>query len=185
MARFTLAIILAACLGLYQASGVLAHARYDHSTPSPGQVLSSSPAQVEIFVAENMRKIPGANQISVTGPDGSQVDDGNTVVDDSNRQHLSVGLKPDLASGRYVVSFKTLSDADGDADHGQFAFYVGTQPTPAQKTQDARLALTADTEQSSTGPSTGLMIGVVIAAVVVLAIVGGGWTMLRRRRTSP
>lgn len=183
MARFTLAMILAAYLGLYQTTGILTHARYDHSAPSPGQVLNASPAEVEIFVAENMRKIAGANQISVAGPDGSQVDDGNSVVDDSNRQHLSVGLKPDLPSGRYVVSFKTLSDADGDADHGQFAFYVGTQPTPAQKAQDAKLALTADTEKSSTGPSTSLIIGAVIAAVVVLVLLGGGWTMLRRQRT--
>src|SRR5579864_8501234 len=90
-----------------------------------------------------MRKISGANVITVTGPDGSQVDDGNTVIDDSNRLHFSVGLKPNLPAGRYLVSFKTLSDQDGEMDHGSYAFYVGVQPTAAQLAQDKTLTLTS------------------------------------------
>lgn len=167
-------------LSLLFAPAAFAHARFDHSTPSPGQVLSAPPTAIDIFTAQDMRKITGANTISVQGPDGSQVDNGNTVVDDSNRRHYSVGLKANLPPGRYVVSFKTLSDEDGEADHGQFAFYLGVQPTDAQKAQDASLQITSQSDEPASSSHTGLIIGIGVAVVIVIAI-GGGWILMRRR----
>lgn len=164
-------------------SGVLAHARYDHSTPSPGQVVSTSPPAIDIFTAQDMRKTTGADEITVTGPTQNRVDNGNTVVDDSNRRHLSVGLQPNLPPGRYVVGFKTLSDEDGEADSGQFAFYVGAPPTSDQKVADSKLALTTATEDQPAPSHTGLYIAIaVVVALVIIAMVAAfTWT---RRRTS-
>src|SRR5579875_961044 len=148
MRRVAVIVALAAAVAMALPSLALAHARYDHSTPSPGQVVATSSPAVDIYTAQDMRKIAGANVITVVGPDGKQADTGNTVVDDSNRRHLSVGLQPNLPPGRYVVSFKTLSDQDGEADHGQFAFYVQTPPTAEQKAADAKLPLTTDTDDA-------------------------------------
>jgi len=176
---FALFIVLAAALP----SSVLAHARYDHSTPSPGQVVATSPPAVDIFTAQDMRKTTGADEITVTDPNQNRVDTGNSVVDDSNRRHLSVGLQPNLPPGRYLVAFKTLSDEDGEADHGQFAFYVGAPPTSDQKAADAKLALTTATEDEAPPPShTGLYTAIaVVVALLILAIIGG-FTWTRRRR---
>jgi hypothetical protein len=52
---------------------------------------------------------------------------------------MTVPLQPDLAPGRYVVRWKNISDSDGDAGEGAFAFYVGAQPTAADLAADAEL----------------------------------------------
>src|SRR6266487_2176031 len=149
MRRLVASLVALAALAITLPAGAFAHARYDHSTPSPGQVVSTSPPLVDIFTAQDMRRTPGADEITVTGPNNERVDTGNSVVDDANRRHLSVGLKPNLPPGRYVVSFKTLSDEDGEADQGQFAFYVGAPPTNDQKAADAKLALSTATEDQA------------------------------------
>jgi methionine-rich copper-binding protein CopC len=163
------------------ASLALAHARFDHSTPGPGEVLTAATSKVDIFTAQDMRKTAGSNQITVTGPDGSRADDGTTTVDDSNRRHFSAGLKQGLPSGRYVVSFQTLSDEDAEADHGSFAFYVGARPTSDQKAQDAKLTLTAKSDEAPPQSHTGLSIAIAIVAAVVLLAIAGAGTLLRGR----
>jgi methionine-rich copper-binding protein CopC len=181
-----LAGLLALGLWVTAAGHARAHAHYSRSQPSIGQVLAAAPGQVEIFTDSDMRKLAGANVISVTGPDGSQVDDGNTIVDDANRQHFSVGLRPNLPSGRYVVTFKTLSDADGDTDGGKFAFYVGPGPTDAQKAQDAGLngppvTVTAATPAPANSRRSALPLAIVAALFVVLAVAAGGLALRKRR----
>jgi methionine-rich copper-binding protein CopC len=172
----------------FVAAGVaLAHAHYDHSTPSIGQVLAASPQRVDIYTDSEMRKTAGGNDIAVTTAEGSRVDDGNTVVDDANRQRFSVGLRPNLADGRYVVSFKTLSDVDGDTDSGKFSFYIGTGPTDAQKQLDATLngqpASVPPAQQSSgSSPHLGFAAagGTLIVFVLALAVL----LIIRSRRRS-
>lgn len=185
--RFLIILSVVGWLALAGVGAALAHARFDHSTPSPGQVLQTAPARIDIYTVQDMRKISGANVITVSGPNGAQVDDGNTVVDDANRLHVSVGLKPNLPSGRYLVNFKTLSDQDGEMDHGSYAFYIGTQPTIAQKDQDQKLALTSQAEDVTPTSSshTGLIIIIVIIVVILLALLATGVTLARRRRSGP
>ena len=178
------------------AAAVSAHARYDHSTPSPGQVLATSPASVDIYTEQDMQKTAGAYGITVVRDDSGtpvqQVDTGTTVMDDANRKHFSVALQPNLPAGRYLVSFHNVSDADGDADHGQFAFYVGSGPTPAQQALDSKLQITAAVaatptpaaKSGSKGSShTGEYVISAIAIVIVL-LIAASYTRLRgpRRR---
>jgi methionine-rich copper-binding protein CopC len=163
-------------------TSVFAHARYDHSTPASEQVVATSPPAVDIYTAQDMRKTTGADVIAVMGLDGKHVDTGNTVVDDSNRRHFSIGLQPNLPPGRYLVSFKTLSDEDGEADQGQFAFYVQTPPTADQKAEDAKLQITTDTGTDSQPTShTGLYIAIGGAIAAVIVIAAGGFAWARRR----
>jgi methionine-rich copper-binding protein CopC len=185
-----LAWLLALGLWVTAAGQAWAHAHYSRSQPSIGQVLAAVPAQVDIFTDSDMRKLAGANVISITGPDGSQADDGNTIVDDADRQHFSVGLRPYLSNGRYIVTFKTLSDADGDTDGGKFAFYVGPGPTDAQKAQDASLngppvAVTAATAEPANSRRSALPLVIAAAALIVVLAVAAGGLVLRKRRAAP
>jgi methionine-rich copper-binding protein CopC len=183
---------VALCAGLIavlvSVSAALAHARYDHSTPGQGEVVQTAPAQVDIYTAQDMQKQAGADEITVERNDtansgGQVVSNGPTMVDDNNRRHFFVALQPNLPAGRYVVSFKNVSDEDGEADHGQFAFYVGTGPTAAQKALDARLAITSQDEDAKHSDShTGLIIGIVVAVVVVIALIAAGLFIRQRRR---
>jgi methionine-rich copper-binding protein CopC len=177
---------LLACLTFTAVATVaFAHAHYDHSTPAIGQVLATAPARIEIYTDSEMRKTAGGNVIMVTAADGSRVDDGDTVVDDANRQHFSVGLQPNLSNGRYVVSFKTLSDVDGDTDSGHFAFYVGAGPTAEQKQQDAALSgapiptPAPSAAQSGDAPAKPPVIAI-LAVIAALLVICGGWLLLRR-----
>jgi copper resistance protein C len=162
-----------------------AHAHYDHSTPSIGQVLAAAPQRIDIYTDSEMRKLADANHISVTAADGSAVDDGITVLDDANRQHFSVGLQPNLPEGRYVVSFKTLSDVDGDTDSGKFSFYVGAGPTDAQKQLDATLngqpVTIANPPSNAGSPPVALIAG---GGVLALVAIAAGIVALSLRRRS-
>lgn len=173
LTRLCLAAAVATTLALATVAGVSAHARYDHSTPSPGQVLSTPPTRVDIYTVQDMVKQAGVNEIDVTNEAGQRVDRGDTTVDDNNRRHFYVDLQPNLPPGRYVVSFKNKSDEDGEEDHGQFAFYIGQQPTPEQKAADAQLKLTSQEENSSSGSSnngTKVLIGIIVTLVLAFAI---------------
>lgn len=183
-----LAAAVALIAALFSVAVALAHARYDHSTPGQGQVVATSPARVDIYTVQDMKKQAGAYAIQVqrddNGAAGEQVDTADTAIDDNDRKHFSVGLKPNLPAGRYLVSFNNVSDEDGEADNGQFAFYVGNGPTAAQKALDAKLQITSKNDTTSSSSShTGLIVGIVVAVVAVLVLAGGGFWFMRRRRT--
>ncbi len=181
--RFVLPVAaLCALLGVAIAA---AHARYDHSIPAQGAVVQTPPARVDIFTVQEMKKEQGADEITVTDASNNRVDSGDTAVDDNDRKHFSVGLKPNLAPGRYLVSFKNVSDEDGEADSGRFAFYVGTAPTAAQTAADAKLSITSKKDETAKSDShTGLIITIIVIVLVVLAIliVAGLWYRRRRPR---
>ena len=180
--RIPISLVITILLLTLSASAALAHAHYDHSSPAIGQVLAAPPARVDIYTDSEMRKLAGANVIMVTNSNGQRVDDGNTIVDDANRQHFSVSLEPNLPPGRYVVSFQTLSDVDGDTDGGHFAFYVGNGPTAADKALDAHLS-GAPLPGSSAGSSssTGPFVLIGVAAVAALALLAGGLALRKRK----
>lgn len=179
-------LLLSAVLLLCSPATALAHAHYDHSTPSIGQVLATAPSRVDIYTDSEMRKVAGANVITVTAADGSHVDDGTTILDDTNRQHFSVGLNPNITAGRYVVSFQTLSDVDGDSDHGRFAFYVGSGPTPQQQALDASLngapVETTSAPASSASFVSRVLVIILAAAVLLVLVAIAGFLALRGRQ---
>ncbi len=85
-----------------------------------------------------------------------------------------------------MVSFTNVSDEDGEADHGQFAFYVGTGPTAAQQALDKQLAITSQNDDTQHSDShTGLIVVIIVVAIVVLALIATGLFIRRRRRRTP
>jgi copper resistance protein C len=135
-AAFALALGAAAVF----VSGASAHARYSDSTPGRGEVLETSPGRVEVTFTQEIQRIQDAYGIDVESEDGTSVTDGETVFpDDLDRATIAIDVQPDLDPGRYVVSYWNVSDVDGHAGEGAFAFYVGVEPTEEQLALDADL----------------------------------------------
>ncbi len=135
------------------------------------------------------------------------VSDGDGVVDDDNRRHISTELPADLAPGKYVVEWMTTSDEDGEADDGAFCFYVGVEPTADQEAECAAfdedvpptateraaeptdtadaptptVAAPSDSDDDDDGSSSGLIVGIIAAVAVVAAVVIGGLVWMSRR----
>lgn len=193
--------------GLLVAPGnVSAHADYDHSEPARDEVAPEPPAQVDVWFTQEVFKSEGDNFVRVLDEQDVQVSEGDGVVDDDDRTHISAALPPDLGPGRYVVEWMTTSDIDGDTDEGAFCFYVAVEPTaeqeaecatfdeepeatPAATATESGIAATSTPDDgggvdAADGDSnTGIIIGVIVAIVIVAAVVGGAAVWLRRSRT--
>jgi copper transport protein len=146
-------VALALIIPLANAGGVMAHANYDSSTPAKGEVLNASPAQVSITFTQDVQRITGTYGIEVTGPAGSATA-GAAALNDEDRSIMTVPLAPNLPPGRYVVEWKNVSDADGDAADGAFSFYIGVQPTAEELAADATLEEQEPTPTATTGAPT-------------------------------
>ncbi len=157
-----------------------AAARFDHASPAPGQVLASSPARVDVYVDIPTSASPGATQIIVADRLQQQVDRGDGAVDPHDHRHFSVDLRPNLPPGRYIVTFKTLSEHDLDHDAGQYAFYVGAQPTPAEHKADTILSVSTNDDQQ--GNLSGYKRGIVEGGLTLLVAVPVVFFYLQRRR---
>ena len=121
-------------------ANALAHARYKSSTPGAGEVLATSPAQVDITFTQHIQKVSGTYAIDVMHDRGAPVTAGPAVVNDADRTKMSVPLQADLSPGRYVVNWRNTSDDDGHDVNGSFSFYLNTQPNPVDLANDAQLA---------------------------------------------
>ena len=53
---------------------------------------------------------------------------------------LSAEARAGWGAGRFVVRWRNLSADDGDADAGEFPFYVGREPTAAEEALDRAMA---------------------------------------------
>ncbi|MDP9236763.1 MAG: copper resistance protein CopC [Chloroflexota bacterium] len=138
--RIGLIVVGAALAAAPLAGTASAHARLKSSTPAVGEVVQASPARLEVVFTENVQKVSGTYGLEVQTDGGSSVTAGSTVIDESDRSHMSVALQPNLAPGRYVVNWKNVSDDDGDPANGAFSFYIQTPPTAADLQKDQELA---------------------------------------------
>jgi copper resistance protein C len=132
----------------------LAHARYKTSTPSVGEILQDSPAQVDITFTQNVQKVSGTYGMTVEQDGGGSVTSGPAVLNDQDRTQMSVQLQANLSPGRYVVNWKNVSDDDGDPLEGAFSFYIRTQPTAADLASDQQLAQIGAEEETPAANGT-------------------------------
>jgi methionine-rich copper-binding protein CopC len=103
-----IAVVAAAIVGF--AATASAHARFKSSTPGKGEVVQTSPSQVEIFFTQAVQKVSGTYGIEVARDRGAAVTTGPAVIDENDRTHMTVQLQPNLTPGRYVVQWKNVSD---------------------------------------------------------------------------
>jgi len=161
-------------------SVAFAAAVFDHASPGPGQVLHSDPGAVDIYTKRPTSTSPDNTQLIVQDGDSRRVDLGDAAVDPADHRHFHVSVQPNLAPGRYVVTFKTMEEAGYDPDGGQFAFYVRVQPTAADRAADAILTLTLpDDGGNISGYQRGIVEGL-LTAVIIIPV--AGWYVIRRRR---
>ena len=118
-------LLLLVAFGWRQADSVRAHAEFDHSNPAPNSTVAAPPTIVEAWFTEDLDS--NGTNFSVFGPDGAQVDKGDSAVDldDPLRRHATVSLKEGLGPGVYTVKWTSVSSIDGDTANGSFTFTVG------------------------------------------------------------
>lgn len=128
MAVALVALVLVAVMANRPAAG---HAEPVESDPPIGSTLPVAPERVTVIFSEEV--VAGGTDLTVTGPDGSPANLGDSTLDldDLARVTVSVGLRPDLAPGTYTVNWRSLSAEDDDREEGSFTFNVGHGSTPA------------------------------------------------------
>ena len=138
------AALLLAAIQYPLATAVHAHADYDRSVPSAGEVVSQAPQQVQVWFTQELFRREGQNALEVYGPDDQRVDQDDAVIDDDNRKLMTVSLQSDLPNGVYTVRWRTLSADDGDEADGNFQFTIQADE-PAAETSPTTVPTTATT----------------------------------------
>jgi methionine-rich copper-binding protein CopC len=125
-ARLSGAALIAVALfaAVFSASGASAHARYISSTPSDGETVTESPAQIEVVFNQELSRSEGLPTMVVTNDAGDVIAEG-AVLNESDRTRIAVEVPPLLPDGRYTVIWHNISDEDGDEAQGAFHFFIG------------------------------------------------------------
>jgi copper transport protein len=106
-----------------------AHAALVTTTPTQGEVIGSSPTEVQLTFNEPVGIIPGKTQ--VIAPNGKRINEGDPVASNGT---LTIAIrKADRPLGTYLVSYRVIS-ADGHPLAGGFMFSVGA---PSQTAPEA------------------------------------------------
>lgn len=116
------AVIAAAVVLLLATAGpAAAHATLETTGPTEGSVLAAAPAQVTATFDEAVGVSP--DSLRVFAPDGSRVDDGDTVRA-ANPDQIRTRLRSGLAKGTYTVAWHVIS-ADSHPVEGAYTFSIG------------------------------------------------------------
>ena len=148
-ARGVAAIAALASAALMPAGEAAAHAAYASSEPAFGAVLERAPERISLTFSQELFRREGANAIEWAAADGGEggefADAGEVEIGNADRRTMSVALPADgrgeWGEGRFVVRWRNLSADDGDADGGEFPFYVGRSPTAEEEALDREMAV--------------------------------------------
>lgn len=113
--RTTLIAAAVACLALVVAAPASAHVEIVATSPSG--TAKTTVKRATVTLSGPIR----SGTLTVLGPDGTKVSKGRGGRDPHNFSVVSVGLKPNLAPGRYTAQVRWVS-ADGHRQSGGFAF---------------------------------------------------------------
>jgi methionine-rich copper-binding protein CopC len=134
--------VLAALLVLV-ASGVAATQVFAHSRPlrfepAPGAIVAAAPVSVTGFFTSDIRRDPNWSFIHVEDAQGQRVDTGDSALS-TDRLQMTATLKPGLAPGAYLVTWRTWDDADSEIFGDCYVFYVGQAAADAGISGKTRL----------------------------------------------
>ena len=102
------------------AASASAHAFLDRAEPRVGSKVKSPPRELRLYFTQNLEAAFSAAK--VTNEAGTQVDKGDSRVDESDRSMLRLSLGS-LEPGTYVVAWRVLS-VDTHVTEGDFKFHV-------------------------------------------------------------
>ena len=138
--RRAAAAVLALVCGLLflfgSAAPASAHAAVIAETPGDGRSVATEPATVSATFSEPVSVEVGG--MAVRDASGDRVDDGRSKVSGTT---VSVGLRPGLGDGTYVVTYRVLS-SDGHPVSGSWLFGIGA--APVDRAISARSELSGD-----------------------------------------
>ena len=111
-----LSVVVGLVAALLLPGSAFGHALLQHSSPSPGAQLSTSPSQVTITFGE--RPDAGLSTIKVLDASGAAVTAGPTEAVAGQPLTLAVALRAGLGDGVYTVAWRTVSAVDGHLASG-------------------------------------------------------------------
>jgi hypothetical protein len=183
--RLVAALVLAAAVVVGGAGAASAHTTLVSSSPAAGETVRARFDAVRLTFSEAVR---APAYVVVTGPAG-RVDAGAAQV---RGAVVAAGVRDDLASGRYTVAYRVVSD-DGHPIEDSFTFQL-TVPAPA--TASASPAATPSTTPSATTAAAPVAAAAATApaagdhsghwfmgfAGVAMAVAGAGALLWERRQ---
>lgn len=119
-----LSLALVAALGI--AAPAAAHDELIESDPAADAQMDAAPAEITLTFSAEILNEEGATEISVTDGAGTEVQDGDPVVDGTV---VTQAVAEDAAPGDFVVLWKVVS-SDGHPISGEIDFTV-IAPTPS------------------------------------------------------
>lgn len=135
--------LVALALAVVPSSPAHAHATVVSTTPAHGTELDTAPTEVQVTFSEPVSLSGSPHAATVIDADGERVDAGDATLDDS-RTILTIPLRPDLAVGAYIASWRVIS-ADTHPVGGSIQFGYGVPASsvagPPPPTPSAALAL--------------------------------------------
>lgn len=118
--------LLAAILGglALPAGDVVAHAEPERAEPPINGIVATAPTVVAVWFSQEVST--GNVTLTVIGPSGQTVDQGDTTLDlqDLERRRVTISLQPALGPGTYTVQWQTLSAEDDESAAGTFNFTI-------------------------------------------------------------
>jgi len=175
---------LLACLLFSLVGTSSAHANSVVSTvPAVGAVLSAAPNAVSVSAATTL--LTDGDSLTVTDPNGVQVDDGSLTISDTT---AVVGLKPLTATGIYTVTYTLLSATD-DPLTGSYTFlFNAPSVVTTQSAAPSPTATSISIPKKSGGSSAAsitVLVFVGLATIVALFLVWYAqmiWKQARKAR---
>lgn len=167
MRVLAVASITAATL-LLGAAPAAAHARLVDSDPPDGASLATAPERVTLTFNERMQQ--EFTTVTVVGPDGSQWQTGEIVVDGPT---ITATVRPLGPAGQYQIGYRVVSD-DGHPVQGSVSFTL-TAPGPGAATAASTSApepAAAAPDQAQPEADGGVPVWPWVAGAVVLVALG-------------
>jgi methionine-rich copper-binding protein CopC len=166
--RLAVSIGAAATVTVAAAGPSQAHAHLVKMTPASGSTVSALPGEVALTFDDVIS--PELATIVVRAPDGTDVAAGPAHV---NGDVVDVALKPSTKTGRFLVSYRVISD-DGHPVSDQLAFTVaGGGPATGAQPAAAAASATLDGPVGEDSP-TNWWVAHAIHLVLGAAVVGVG-----------
>jgi methionine-rich copper-binding protein CopC len=122
--RKTIALLMLGWMLLSSAAPASAHAQLVSANPKAKSTVYVLPAQVKLMFSDDLIDLEGGNQIQVTDPKGKRIETGSTLLVGNQ---LSIGIKKSALLGRYVVTYRVLSE-DGHPVSAKYVFTLAKKP---------------------------------------------------------
>ena len=152
------------------------------TVPAVGAVLTVAPNAVSVTAATTL--LSDGNSLSVTDPNGAQIDDGSLTITDTT---AVVGLKPLTATGLYTVSYTLLSATDTPLT-GSYTFLYNAPAaisTPSVTPTPVNSSTSSPTSSSNSSANIAVLVFLGLATIVALFLIwyaGMIWKQFRKNR---